>query len=350
LLVTSGCELCTYTFYVSSSQIFFTLAYNVLVRYNSAVFQSLASNDYAVAVVTPVFLTGGEWNITAAEDRGSPPLTIAGATSWVADNRPGYAWSAGWTIPGITPENAMQEIQQNASKSGLYLKMNVSDCYAGYADYWSELGNVVIVTKNESVKAQVNDSLLIFASVIPRYDNWAKNSWAQQTTPTIAGVIEEGPFQGPHDGVTVDSWYLGPENYDVDYCLVQPAATSDERCRFEYSPEIMIAVCVINLVKTLVIFATWFLYVYQWKKQTAPQQEVLYTLGDAISSFMKNEDPTTQNMCLATKDDFVIKRTWKGHLVREQPSLSEESRPWEYRETYWWRAASVQRWFWLIVL
>lgn len=299
-------------------------------------FQSLASDDYAVAVVTPAFLTGGQWNITAAKDRGSPPVTIAGVTSWVSDNRLGYAWSPGWTIPGLTPESTIQEMQRNASQSGLYLEMNVSDCYMAYDNYWSNLGNVVIVAKNESVKAQVNDSLLIFTSVIPRYDNWAKNGWAQ-----------DAPYQGPHDNLTVDSWYLGPENYEVDYCLIQPATTNDGRCRFEYSPEIMVTVCVINLVKTMIIFATWFLRVYQWKKQTVPQQEVLYTLGDAISSFMRDEDPTTRNMCLATKEDFVAKRTWKDHFVRKQPPLSEEPRPWKYRETRWWRAASIQRWFWL---
>ena len=35
-------------------------------RYNSAVFTSLASNDYTVAVVNEAFLSGGNWNLTAA--------------------------------------------------------------------------------------------------------------------------------------------------------------------------------------------------------------------------------------------------------------------------------------------
>jgi hypothetical protein len=44
---------------------------------------------------------------------------------------------------------------------------------------------VVIVAKNQSVQAQSNDSLLIFASVIPRSDNWAKNGWAQASLSRV---------------------------------------------------------------------------------------------------------------------------------------------------------------------
>ena len=42
-----------------------------LKRYNSAVFTSLASNDYTVAVVSDAFLDGEGWNLTAAGLRGS---------------------------------------------------------------------------------------------------------------------------------------------------------------------------------------------------------------------------------------------------------------------------------------
>jgi hypothetical protein len=77
------------------------------------VFQYLASNDYAVAVVTPAFLNGGGWNITAAEARGLLPGD--GYTSLVANPTPGYGPSAGWTIPSLTSEDTIRVMQQNAS-------------------------------------------------------------------------------------------------------------------------------------------------------------------------------------------------------------------------------------------
>ncbi len=160
-----------------------------------------------MAVVTPSFLHGDGWNVTPAKIRGS--VTGNNYTSWVA-----YGNSPGWQIPLLTPEGTIQDVQRNASTSNVYLYKGVSDCYAAYADYWAALGNLVIVTKNQSLPTQKDDSLLIFASVIPRSDNWAKNGWAQ-----------DSPFEGPHDGITVTSWYLGPEKYEVDYCLIEPAAT-----------------------------------------------------------------------------------------------------------------------------
>jgi hypothetical protein len=97
---------------------------------------------------------------------------------------------------------------------------------------------VVIVAKNQSAQAQSNDSLLIFASVIPRSDNWAKNGWAQASA-----------FEGPNDGIIPNPWLLSPAKYEVDYCLVQPAASENDRCQFEYLPEVMVVICAINFVK-----------------------------------------------------------------------------------------------------
>jgi hypothetical protein len=97
------------------------------------VFQSLASKDYAVAVVTPAFLNGGGWDITATESRGLLPRDRY--TSWVANPTLGYGPSAGWTIPGLVPEDTTRAMQKNASTAGIYSKHGASECYSGYADH-----------------------------------------------------------------------------------------------------------------------------------------------------------------------------------------------------------------------
>jgi hypothetical protein len=100
VLAAPSCELCAGALNGSSLLLTsYMIANDHFQRYNSAVFQSLASNDYAVAVVTPAFLNGGRWNITAAEALGL--LLGDGYTSWGANLTLGYGPSAGWTIPGL---------------------------------------------------------------------------------------------------------------------------------------------------------------------------------------------------------------------------------------------------------
>ncbi len=124
---------------------------------------------------------------------------------------------------------------------------------------------------------------------------------------------------------------------------------------------------------------TWVMRTYQWERRADREnfgKEVIYTLGDAISSFMRKEDESTKNICLATKDDFASKWTMKDLLARKKhPGVedprqanngpipwwkalcctvedglsgeirtpSEEPRPWNNRPTGWWRAASIRR-------
>jgi hypothetical protein len=89
---------------------------------------------------------------------------------------------------------------------------------------------------------------------------------------------------------------------------------------------------------------------WQAKEQQASQKEVLYTLGDAIASFMREPDPTTENMCLATRDDFLSKRTWKNRLVKQHPKSTQEPRAWKDEPRWWIAAASLKRWIVLLLM
>jgi hypothetical protein len=148
----------------------------------------------------------------------------------------------GWKIPSTSPEVMIKQMQQNATSS--YTRQNISECFATYDDYWSAVGNVVIVVKNETVQMQNNDTLLIYASIIPNLDDWAKNQWAIENGTATA---EKNRAKGPTGNVT--TWYLGPEYYEVDYCLVQPPFTTALVCRFEFSSGIMVTICILNLAK-----------------------------------------------------------------------------------------------------
>ncbi|KUJ12413.1 uncharacterized protein LY89DRAFT_722040 [Mollisia scopiformis] len=307
--------------------------------YNSAVFTSLASSDYTVAVVNSYFLnsTSSSWNLTAAASRG---LGDPGF-SWVIDGHPGF----GWKIPILTPDGVISGMQQNATNTKLYTQMNVSDCFTTYSDYFIALGDVIIVTKNDTrhVQQQMNDTLLILASIIPNSDGWAKNQWAIENGTQASTKYRAKPPNGP-----VQTWYLGPSFYEVDYCLVQLPSTTADRCRFEYSPQIMITVCILNLIKTSIMLVVWWLRKYQWTSRKDHEKHVLYTLGDAIQSFVRHPEPKTEDMCLAGKSDFIRRRTRKTRFVKPELVLSKEPRKWKQQERHWASAASVRRWVLLI--
>jgi hypothetical protein len=138
------------------------------------------------------------------------------------------------------------------------------------------------------------------------------------------------------------------------------------------------------------MLVTWAMRTYKWEKQPSTKDddtEVIYTLGDAISSFMRREDPHTRGMCLATKDDFIAKRSlktrsvnrkplpskgleplsnpitsWRAQSIRgllltvrnitdrfvKNPTLLEDLRPWANQPVGWWKTASLGRYSWLI--
>ncbi|KAI0454823.1 hypothetical protein F5B21DRAFT_504067 [Xylaria acuta] len=314
--------------------------------FNSAVFQSLTSNDYTIAVVKDSFLSGANWDLSTAER-----------------NRYG---DPAWNESRVNPEQDYQAIiagiQYNVTH-GLYEMKNVSDCYAFYDDYWAVQGNAVILVKNETVQREDDDSLLLYVSVVPRWDNWAKNMWAASN-----GTGRFVAFSPPPP---VTSWFLGPLRYEVSRCLVQvqpPEATKD-RCRLQYSTHILYAVVVLTFVKALVMFFVWGsretderrrnALKEEWGAETnpeehitAPKEATLSTLGDAIASFMREPDPTTKNMCLATKQDIVngSKRASPNRKGKKESNPNPHPRLWEIGNYRWMAAATRKQWFYLIMM
>jgi hypothetical protein len=53
----------------------------------------------------------------------------------------------------------------------------------------------------------------------------------------------------------------------------------------------MFIVCFLNFVKACVIAVIWVLRQWQASRRKDAQKQVLYTLGDAIASFMRHPEP-----------------------------------------------------------
>ena len=290
--------------------------------YNSAVFQSLSSFDYTVAVVKDSFVDGAAFNLVTAEiNRGD---------------------DVGWNEHRVNPVGDYAQIisdMRSDARSMPYMNKTVSECFDLYDDYFAPQGNVLVFVKNESVQSPSTDSLLMYVGVKPRYDGWGKNLWA------LGNGTGEWEVVSPPKPVT--KWFLGPPRYEVKDCLVQPPALHTTQCRFEYSPWIMWVVCFLNFVKVVVMLSIWLLRRWQSQVQQSAQKEAIYTLGDAISSFMREPDETTKDMCLATKRDFVTRRKWKNRLMKEPPP-SLKQRKFGAKVKRWMSTASLRRWALLI--
>lgn len=107
----------------------------------------------------------------------------------------------------------------------------------------------------------------------------------------------------------------------VQYCLAAPTATGPT-CKLGLNGALLGATAGVILVIVIVILCTLFI-----------KFEPLATLGDAVASFLKEPDATTQGCCLITKRD-VCQGRWD----------LREMKYWDARNDLWITSPSLSRW------
>ncbi|KAK4122382.1 hypothetical protein N657DRAFT_576349 [Parathielavia appendiculata] len=116
---------------------------------------------------------------------------------------------------------------------------------------------------------------------------------------------------------------LVPTASAIQYCLAFPAAAPT--CEVSLNAPLLGSVALVNAI-TLLATAT---VLFRRPSSFRP----LATLGDAISSFLQDPDPTTQGACLLSKSD-----------VRHGRWPLQESKFWVPRTHRWLRSVSGARW------
>lgn len=300
-------------------------------------FQSSSSFDYTIAVVKDSFFNNTTWSVSSAEERARRDW------SFVDDSR-------------INPPNNYTEVIANMREDANdakypYMRLNVSACFDHYSHYFTPQGNGFIFVKNQSVQDPPTDSLLLYVSVIPRRDDWAKNLWAltNGTFPPPAMIVTSPPR-------LVTKWFIGKPRYEVDHCLVQQPPWPEKRCQLEYSPWILWTCCASNLVKVLVMLSIWLAArtpaIRNDSKLSASQEpQPLCTLGDSIASFMREPDYTTKGMSIATMHDFRKPLLFCkfGRSKKLSPDL-RWPRLWYPARNQWRHAVSLERWLWFLLV
>ncbi|KAG0126956.1 hypothetical protein HOY82DRAFT_626498 [Tuber indicum] len=286
--------------------------------YNSAVFNSIASNGFSVTLVTNKYFEQAPYsNMTEVVFDFYLEL-------YKATNR---------TIFTIHQEAQLASVLEgyNANPEG-YENLTPHDCMKLYdTDFMSSHRNLFLIAKNGSNATQ-NDTLLNIGIVSAI--RFPRSSW-------MCGFHQEsvGGIHNPTGGTCNPSELISnvvnglpwrvqlPTEGEVDISGCKSERTpKPEKCKVQFSVVIMIAVIGCNFVKA----CSMVIAVVRSREPT------LVTLGDAVDSFLRDPDPTTTGMCFA--DRQFAKREWR-HGWRTGP------RQWKQRGVQrWWTSVSKTRW------
>ena len=261
--------------------------------YNSAVFSTLAAQEYDIYFGSDAIISGIGLNWTAKAS-GSDSSSFGA----LYQNR--SIWQ------NLTNEQCIRAYGQEfvSAHSDVILitsSLNATNPLQSYSDSFTGISD---------------DGQLPYVWLCSGYDNLEDangdgcdiNGLLGQSSDWIIGGfrLASAPY-GPATTAPIES------------CLSKP---TEEHCRLQMSLVLMSIVIICNFMKALCMYLIL-------RQQTSPP---LVTLGDAIESFLQEGDLTTERMCLAEKYEFAEKG-WK-----------ESTRPYRRTSHRWFSSASLKRW------
>ena len=196
--------------------------------------------------------------------------------------------------------NAMWELKNERQ----LLRYNATDCLNKFAvPLQSAHGNVVLITNKTlpnlgnpllnnilgGSEDQTADVFDVYHAGIPTED--AGSSGEQYMwicDQRKASGNDSCLYQVENIKGNMNNWTLIDGTRTVDHCLVQE---TPEQCKLQVSLSMSI-ICIATITfKVIVMFAVAILV----------NETPIMTTGDAIETFMKDPDPYTQGMCMASK-------------------------------------------------
>jgi len=279
--------------------------------YNSAVFSSISSNSYFAFSVSQSFVSNPEC-------LGCERMDLVGEFRAIDFNA---------TIKGI----------HQSALDGTLDRLENGDCIAEYAKmFQTSRRNVLLVASDD--KFPVADK-----ADFPNGTNIYSKGWfaaidavgSQPLNNIYNWICSDIELYGNACFMEIDrvrdnpnSWAVN--GYPVDYCLSERATP---RCKLQFNTSIAILVTALNVFKALLMFSTVLLV----------KEDPLMTMGDAVASFMTNNDMTTKNMCLLTQDDTktMFLRT-RNNINKGLGQSSAGAKKWR-GTTYRWKDVTTIR-------
>lgn len=271
-----------------------------MTSYNSVFYSALATNNYNVLYIDEDFVSGAEYDKQRFVDNAECNVT---------------------------------NIQLHASG---FERLTNADCIGLYAkDFVEDRRNVLVVVRNPPTD---QGSLLKVAlnefpeKITSEYNAFAwicdNPDLANQTgacCPNEFGFIPCGKMTSKLEDMA-EQWQTG--GFEVDYCLSEKV---DSECHLHFSLILMAVVLGFNILKVIGIAYVAF------RLDEAP----LVTVGDAVDSFIRHPDRTTENMSLSSHASVVAsaKLGYNSSSMRYEP---EQHRFYE--------AATWRQWSFLLTL
>ena len=211
----------------------------------------------------------------------------------------------------------------NPSTQG-YEDMTPLECAKRYtADFLSNRRNLFLIT-NHSSNTTNNNTILAMHIADPRL--YSPSNWICSHDLDPKSLICCDPDEPSTNLTRGLPWRVQLETVgEVEIAGCKSEITS-EKCKVQFSLDIMIVVICCNLIKA----GSMIMAVFRSREPT------LVTLGDAVDSFLRTPDGTTVGMCFA--DQKFIKREWTSGW-RTGP------RQWKQKGVQrWWTSVSKTMW------
>ncbi|RAK99651.1 uncharacterized protein BO80DRAFT_503133 [Aspergillus ibericus CBS 121593] len=250
--------------------------------------------------------------------------------------------SAFYDVVGSTPEVIRTEIF-----NGTFQNVSNLECLKKYdVQFNTHLGTLIFVAERQYF---ANDSSLqaslYYGSSVYDYVKTVGKSRAE-------AAIDEGHWMAAGKAWDFYDDYNEDPSIPISHCMQK---TMTQRCRLLFSPSIALAVILFNLAKVICMYLT----------AKTDRSEIFLRVGDAVSSFLANPDPTTEGRCLMSRKDMTrgpyrwepVPR-WKSfvrrqihryraetHPMLEPAPCSQETAPRKLpTRKRWFQAATKTRW------
>lgn len=215
-------------------------------------------------------------------------------TGFLSDTSTNWTSNNSWYMP-----EALRLKKLNATGELDYLD-NLA-CINAYAQEFQTRGSVLVVTEDSKV-----DVSSLYSQ------GWVcdDNELSCDISPYMAAIRTDPSNWNP------DKW-----RQPVSYCLSESV---QQLCRVQSSAHLATVVIFLNLAKAMITLS------FVMNVKVSP----LMTIGDVVASYLWRSDPSTENMCLASKRDIKIsKAPWP-----------KEAKAFKSKRRRLFAAASKTRW------
>ena len=221
------------------------------------------------------------------------------------------------------------QIQRNVDS---LTRLGNADCLQAYttSTYEFEWRNVLVVTNRTSTHRNIYAFYEHEATSQSRYVPWAAEDVAESDILWPCDKWSVSDCSAPSLIANATNWVVrspdGRHHDSVEYCLAEPFPP---HCTVEVSISLLAAVIVCNCIKITCLLLTVL----------SPHFQPLVTIGDAISSFLREPDPVT-----AGKGALEVADVTSGVWRKYAPIL------WVPQERCWRRAVAMPHWYLCIFL